>query len=80
MVLKEIKNKINLDHMPHQRATQALGDPFALSYMILLHTMESVALRMTDAHMEKVEALLDNKPEVYSGFGGGGWQRRLDTL
>ena len=35
---------------------------------------------MTDAHMEQVEAILANKPEVYSGFGGGGWQRRLDTL
>ena len=39
-----------------------------------------VALRMTDAHLEQVEALLVNKPEAYSGFGGQGWQRRLQTL
>lgn len=39
-----------------------------------------VAKKMTAAHVETVESILETKPEVYSGFGGGGWQRRLDTL
>ena len=39
-----------------------------------------VAKNMTDAQLAKVEEVLGNKPEVYSGFGGGGWQRRLHTL
>ena len=40
----------------------------------------SVAQKMTDSQLAKVEEILSNRPEVYSGFGGGGWQRRLDTL
>lgn len=39
-----------------------------------------VAKRLTDAHLAEIESILGNVPEVYSGFGGGGWQRRLDTL
>ena len=39
-----------------------------------------VAKKLSSKHMEAIEAILQNKPEVYSGFGGGGWQRRLDTL
>ena len=39
-----------------------------------------VAKQMTDEHMKALGVILNNAPEVYSGFGGGGWQRRLDTL
>ena len=39
-----------------------------------------VAKQMTKAQMDALNLILQNAPEVYSGFGGGGWQRRLDTL
>ncbi len=40
----------------------------------------NVAVKMSDQDMLDIEAILANTPEVYSGFGGGGWQRRIDTL
>ena len=39
-----------------------------------------VAVKMTEEDMSEVGAILNNAPDVYSGFGGGGWQRRIDTL
>ena len=39
-----------------------------------------VAVKMTEQDMNDVEAILNNRPEVYSGYGGGGWQRRIETL
>ncbi len=39
----------------------------------------SVVERMTDAHMADIEAILDNAPTPYSGFGGKG-MRAIDTI
>ena len=38
-----------------------------------------VARRLTPAHLERIERILDNKPDAYGGYGGTG-MRTLDTL
>ena len=39
-----------------------------------------VVSRLTDEHMERIEQILDNKPEDYQGYGKPFWARTVDTL
>ena len=39
-----------------------------------------VVRKLTPAHMEQIEAILDNKPEAYAGYGAPFWARTVKTL
>ena len=38
-----------------------------------------VARKLTAAHMARIDEILDNKPDAYSGYGGAG-MRSLNTI
>jgi aryl-alcohol dehydrogenase-like predicted oxidoreductase len=40
----------------------------------------AVAQRLTVEHMAAMEAILDNAPERYSGYGKPFWARAVDVL
>ena len=39
----------------------------------------AVARTLTASHMEAIEAILDNKPDAYAGFGGTG-MRTIESI
>ena len=40
----------------------------------------AVARRMTDKHMESIDAILKNKPEAYTGYGYDAPWRSIEQL
>ena len=39
-----------------------------------------VVRKLTAEHMEQIDAILENKPEGYAGYGAPFWARTVDTL